>query len=370
MRRRAFIGTAASRRRAATTPPPTFEGPITVSSGQTISNRWFESTSTGTPAVTINTTAQVTFNRCYIKHRGKGAVNAVSGIKADFINCKFEATNPTTPTNQRAIDVDFPARIVADHCLFKDGHGCWHLSDNGSTLAGPFNYKFCEVINVGRYGQSSDMLQFVQFDKMKTSSSEIAWNRVTNTYGQSDVEDNINMFESNGVSGSPIWIHHNLIDGGYALTGTGSDYSGGGIMTGDNGGSWILVESNRIVSTSNYGIAIVGGNNIHMRSNRCVNDAKANNGSDHGPDFATGISLWQAATPATGPNTTASDNVIGWRIVGGARNDTFITQCNPSNACTNNTSMSGTISSTTEQAERDGWATALVNAGFTVGPDW
>lgn len=49
------------------------------------------------------------------------------------------------------------------------------------------------------------------------------------------IRDAINLYKSNGIAGDPIQVIGNRIRGG------GPSTSGGGIMTGDQGGSYILV---------------------------------------------------------------------------------------------------------------------------------
>ena len=74
--------------------------------------------------------------------------------------------------------------------------------------------------------------QFIQFNNVSGAGSSISNNKGENILGQSYPEDAISLYQSNGTSSSPIIVNGNWIRGG------GPSSSGGGIMLGDNGGSY------------------------------------------------------------------------------------------------------------------------------------
>ncbi len=80
--------------------------------------------------------------------------------------------------------------------------------------------------------------------------------------GESHPEDLISIFKSKGTPESPILIRNNIFRGG------GPSESGGGIMTGDNGGGNVIVENNILVDPGQYGIAASGGTHITIRNNK------------------------------------------------------------------------------------------------------
>ena len=84
--------------------------------------------------------------------------------------------------------------------------------------------------------------QLVQFDNVNGAESNINYNVGENILGQSYPEDAISLCRSNGTPASPIQIIGNKIRGG------GPSASGGGIMSGDLGGSYVLVKDNIPVS--------------------------------------------------------------------------------------------------------------------------
>ena len=78
--------------------------------------------------------------------------------------------------------------------------------------------------------------QMVQFGNVYGPGNCINYNVGENIFGQSYPEDEISLYMSNGTAKDPIQITGNWIRGG------GPSNSGGGIMTGDKGGSYILVQ--------------------------------------------------------------------------------------------------------------------------------
>jgi len=103
--------------------------------------------------------------------------------------------------------------------------------------------------------------QMAQFDKVNGGGSRINFNRCENILGESYPEDAVNIYKSNGTESDPIQVIGNWIRGG------GPSESGGGIMTGDGGGSYILVEDNILVNPGQYGLAIASGTHIMILNN-------------------------------------------------------------------------------------------------------
>lgn len=103
--------------------------------------------------------------------------------------------------------------------------------------------------------------QYVQFNTLSGAGLSISHNKGENIFGKGKPEDCINLYKSNGTAGSPIKVIGNWIRGG------GPSASGGGIMLGDNGGSYQTARDNILVNPGEYGIAIAGGNHISMINN-------------------------------------------------------------------------------------------------------
>lgn len=103
--------------------------------------------------------------------------------------------------------------------------------------------------------------QFVQFNNVSGPGNSISNNKGENILGQSYPEDAISLYQSNGTASSPIIINGNWIRGG------GPSSSGGGIMLGDNGGSYETASNNILVNPGEYGMAIAGGDHNSILNN-------------------------------------------------------------------------------------------------------
>ena len=104
--------------------------------------------------------------------------------------------------------------------------------------------------------------QMILLANCSGGGNSISFNISENILGQSYPEDIINMYMSSGTADSPIIISNNWIRGG------GPSMSGGGIMLGDNGGSYVLVENNILVDPGQYGIGIASGHHIKVINNK------------------------------------------------------------------------------------------------------
>lgn len=172
--------------------------------------------------------------------------------------------------------------------------------------------------------------QMVQFDKVSGAGNRISYNVAENIAGKSTPEDVISLYKSNGTAADPIKVVGNWIRGG------GPSNSGGGIMTGDGGGSYILVEDNILVNPGQYGLSISGGHHITIRNNKVF--------SQQFPFSNVGIFAWNQYSSESHSNTI-SNNEVNFTNKNGSRNNWW-----------NNGNM-GTIS---------GWSTNVYNAQLTA----
>jgi chitinase len=344
--------------------------PVTVSSG-TVLRGCYRSTDTGTPAITINTTQTVELDHARIEHAGIGVYVAQENGSINVHDSTFQklATAPGAAyPGHRAIYAYGLTRFHVDNNKFIDGDGVYWQAETVSPTEGSFNRN--EVYNVGRYLPDS-LVNAFQTNNVDLGGLEVAWNKVVNDAGQSDIEDTFNFYESNGTSGAPFDVHHNLIDGGFPPTLGAGAYNGNGIVLADSFGSYQRAHHNWVVRYVNAGVGIPNGSNLEMDNNVVVNSGVIN-GVPTGPDYGNGMVLWDNASYAGVPtNCSAHDNVVGYMRLNGslARSDYFMSECGINgNTCSNNTSMADPIDSTDEQAARDAWEAARVAASVTVGP--
>lgn len=147
--------------------------------------------------------------------------------------------------------------------------------------------------------------QMVQFNNVSGTGNSINYNVGENIAGESNPEDEINLYMSNGTEQDPIQVIGNWIRGG------GPSTSGGGIMTGDNGGSYIHVENNILVDPGQYGISISSGNHITVTRNMIFGKQQ--------PFCNVGLFVWNQY-PSDCSSNTVTNNQINYTNKKGALN--------------------------------------------------
>jgi hypothetical protein len=139
--------------------------------------------------------------------------------------------------------------------------------------------------------------QFVQFDKVYGPGNVISCNAGVNEPGRGIPEDAISIYKSSGTAESPILIERNSITGG------GPSPSGGGIMLGDAGGSYLMARDNIIEDPGQYGIGVAGEHDIEVSGNVVV--------ARRQPFTNVGISVWRQDPPEC-RNIRVKDNLVSW----------------------------------------------------------
>jgi len=184
----------------------------------------------------------------------------------------------------------------------QSGYEMW--TTNGGNLSFTNNY----VKNVSRdqsgNGGGGNIVQMVY---ARGPGIRVTNNIGINILGESYPEDLINVYRSSGTASDPILISGNKFLGG------GPSPSGGGIILGDQGGSYQIAENNILVNPGQYGMQIAGGNNNTIRNNQIFSDDKR--------DFANGgIIVWRYNDIGTGTqpgncygHTVVSNQVTWWK---------------------------------------------------------
>lgn len=359
---------------------------ITITSGGTYSG-CYVSTSSSTPAVTIQTTSPVEFAGARIEHEGIG-IKANWDYQADLNihDSTLIATEPDESTCTVDNDCGYSVyayktlKLKYEHNFDKNSTGVfWSAPDVTPTVG---LYRYNKVVNTGRWlGSDPWLAHAFQTNNVSVGGLEVAWNEFRNTYGQSDVEDPVNFYNSNGTSTAWWDVHHNLFDGGYPTTTGVVSYTGAGLVLGDAGGSYQKAHENIFVSMTNKGVGIPAGDHLEIYSNVVVNDGLAG-GVITGPTFGQGVTVWDNPSYAGSPsNVSAHDNQIGnMRPVNSTtleRADKYLPACATDmavydsaddTACPNNNAISGTIDATTEATARAEADAARIAAGVTTGP--
>jgi hypothetical protein len=119
-------------------------GPITITVGGTYSG-CYQSTVTGTPAVTLATAAAVTLDHATVIAKGFGLQDTVTGTRLTVRNSTFTQTNPGAVVGHRAVELDAPASFVFEHNSLTDTDGIYLQN---STWSAP-DFRFNLTTNVG-----------------------------------------------------------------------------------------------------------------------------------------------------------------------------------------------------------------------------
>jgi hypothetical protein len=180
--------------------------------------------------------------------------------------------------------------------------GVYVVNTTGGGIAVNYN-QFLNMVGPMPRGQ------FVQFNTVSGAGNSISYNKGENIAGQSNPEDAINLYKSNGTSSSPIQVIGNWIRGG------GPSASGGGIMLGDTGGSYEVASNNILVDPGQYGIAIAGGDHMSVTNNSIYGKAQS---------FTNiGLYIWgQSGSACT--NATISGNQVKFMNKSNTENDAWV----------------------------------------------
>ncbi len=232
----------------------------------------------------------------------------LSGLN-DTIISGLKITNP----DGNAITISNCENVTIENCFLYDSSG------NGVNIYSSTNVIIqnnrMESISTAVYAQVSQEIQVLyndvknvigpfprgqlaQFADCTGSDNKINYNVMENISEESYAEDAINLYNSSGTESSPIEIVGNWIRGG------GPSSSGGGIMTGDNGGSYVLVKDNILVNPGQYGIAIACGTNIQIYDNLVY--------AEESSFSNVGIYVWNQTTSESCGSNEVYDNTVSW----------------------------------------------------------
>ena len=184
-----------------------------------------------------------------------------------------------TSNREDCLLVSNSTNIVIKNSRFVNCYGVGIAVVNSINVKITSNY--FENLNAGVYGVDSSSIQvtenkfknvnkdlrdpargqFVQFNRVSGAENLIQHNTGINFPKKSNAEEVVNLYQSEGTRDSPIIVSDNCFKGG------GPSQSGGGIMTGDSGGAYQLIENNTLVDAGQMGIGVAGGTNIQILNN-------------------------------------------------------------------------------------------------------
>ncbi|MCE1174500.1 MAG: IPT/TIG domain-containing protein [Propionibacteriales bacterium] len=235
-------------------PPPTNtltrSGPITATSGQTITG--LHITSTTGPCVKVAPGAS------NVKIVGNEIGPCGSGVDDVGVLVQAKATRVTISANT--------IHNVASGALMADAYNPLVFSYNTVyDVRGPFpRGQMVQFAGVSGSAGQSKIIGNVS-DKQRAT--------IKTTY-----EDHINLYKTYGSQAYPILIACNKIRGSATandLTTGETTSNGSGITIGDNNGAWVDVRNNVVVYTPNTGIGIAGGDHMTIANNLIYNRGTA-----------------------------------------------------------------------------------------------
>jgi hypothetical protein len=367
-------------------------GPVVITAGGTYSGNW-NSTDPKTPAVTIKTDAPVTIQNSAIT--SKGGLIDISGVKTGanvtVENVTGTALDPGVSGMQRGafISAVNVASLVVKQCTIKGASfGVKLVGSSPATLEISNNLAndLEDRASDGNGGLRSTRPQLGHFiiiaGVSASAGAEIAWNQAVQTIGQTSTEDVINIYNSQGAVGHPIWVHDNYLEG--ASSAATSNYTGTSLITDGAGtnsappSAYVLFDTNEIVATAGTGIAIAAGHDVQATNNRVVSCGVSNTGTW----YAIGrpaVYIWNYYKITQFYNNTITGTAGG--MVGlGTNNvpkafDSWINTADMNspgtsisgNDFTDPCLVSGSVNLKAEDAERAYWTAKVAGAGQQIG---
>lgn len=266
-------------------------------------------TTTTTPPVTtvINNKTYTVSKPLILSNVSNRVINGLqitngTGVCIYMMNCSNVTIKNCNlgPSLLTGIEAHNCTNIHVDSCVISN-------VSTGMYALDSFTIQFTnnDVLNVkGPFPQG----QMVQFDHVTGTGNRVLNNRCENISGQSNPEDAISMYKSSGTKADPIIISGNLIRGG------GPSRTGGGIMLGDNGGSYMIAQNNILVNPGNYGMAIAGGTNLQIINNTIYSSKTSVSN--------VGVYIWNQSIGGCSLNTI-SGNQVNWTNASNQSNNSW-----------------------------------------------
>ncbi|MBC7692786.1 MAG: hypothetical protein H7222_13575 [Methylotenera sp.] len=311
---------------ANTAEPSSYSAPITITQGGTYSGNWKNTNSNQTAVIVDAGSAPVIIQNCHIAGPGR-LIELRGGGNLTVRNCSFHGKTPTVANmaHPRAITAPGFRNLVIENNFFE---GVSHVvitdqynGDGSAQETIKVRYNIVNNIDGRQPDGGTTMCNFVAIQNYGGSGgnprfAEIAWNRVINTPFQSNSEDLINFYSAGGRSDSWFKVHDNLLKGSYAADPANQDSSGSGMIvdgdqTSDSTAKTSYIESynNTVLNTTNAGMNISAGHDIHYYNNRIISSGKLPDGRWMPASWA-GVAIWNLSSGMY--NVGMEGNTIGW----------------------------------------------------------
>ncbi len=361
--------------------------PIVITEGGTYAGNWISSDPT-VPAVTINTDAPVIIENSTMQGPGQLIlINGISGANVTVQNVTGTGLDPNIPGQQRGAFISayiMQSLIVRNNTMNGVSFGVKIGTSPALTTLSIMNNVGSQLedrASNGAGGLTTSRPAFGHFIALYNvtapNGGEIGWNKMVQTIGQSSVEDAVNVYNSQGASGSPVLVHDNYLEG-YSSS-TIAPYTGNGLITdGDASGvtAFIVFKANEMVHTAGGGVALASGHDNSAMGNRIVSCGKDSSGTWYSRAGTSATVVWNyygstnfnnntITTTAGGlisPDTNGVPVVSDGGIVGNVGNST-----NGGNMFTDPCLVNGSLNIAAEDTERAFWSNKLVTNNITLG---
>jgi hypothetical protein len=317
---------------------------LTVSSGGTYTGGTYDH-------VTVTTSAHVELSGLTVSGTGELITYTVSNCDIDVHDCTFSA--PVGSADYvMYLDNWTKVRFVHNTVTTCAGIRLSTYMGGGGPNCCVFTNNDFHNINVALALGARQMIQLAE-NTTGMPGVDIGWNRNTaDAAVTTNFEDTISMYNSYGASTSdPVRIHDNLLDG---CKDTSGDYTGGGIILGDQNGGNLVADSNVVLRSDNYGLAINGGN--YCRHTNSIERAA----SSAGP-AGNGAMAWDSA------GFGISNSAIVNCDLAHHRPDGMANLWNPAGVDTSGTVGQSSCSTADENAARSTYLARATAAGQTFG---
>jgi hypothetical protein len=368
-------------------------GPITITSGGTYSGNW-TSTSPNTPAVTIRTDEPVTIRDSVIS--GRGTLIDLSGVKTGasvtIEDVTGTALDPGVAGVQRGafLSATNVSSLAVRNCSISGASFGIKVAGTSPSSLEISNNLASNLEDRASDGQGGlldsrpELGHFIILNNVSApEGAEISWNEAVQTIGQSSTEDVINIYNSQGSQGHPIWVHDNYMEGSSSPV-TSGHYTGTAMITdgaatnGTQPTAFVLFQANEVVATAGTGVGIAAGHDISATANRIVSCGVSSAGNWYAWG-ANAVVIWNYYQSSQFYNNTITGSVGG--MVGPGTNGVpkaFDIWGNPPDMLDPGTSVSGndftdpclvggTVNLQAENNERAFWAAKTAAADELVG---
>jgi hypothetical protein len=389
----------------------TYQGPLTITQGGTYSGNW-ESQNASVPAISINTTAPVVIQNCFIRGKSDLIRTTVDNANVTVRNCHGYGLDPYVAGQLRGYFFKSSkiASLVAEHNYIEGtsfGFNNWGNMQSSAVIGIRYNkvYNLDGAPSDGNGGRTLTGLQFGQdngnhfviLDSMQgLPNAEIAWNEITTDPYTASLGDIINIYRSSGTASTPIQIHDNYMFGSYsavptaagnccgpnANTSEGIAIDGSGSDTATTTSAFVKMVNNQIINHGGaQGLGINVGHDNEAYGNHIVSTGTLSNGVWMAATYSNALTVGNFVynQPANVFfNNSAHDNSVGWeievadpnnqytRIAPPKRSDLHLVNC--SGNCGNNISLPDPITNATQDNETMQWLQKLSTNNIAVGP--